>query len=106
MRTTADTIREPILIADANRGIYMYKAAFDYLYERFKQQIRNQMEYDYIECIQNPDDEFYMEAFDALEQCVFRTRTGQKLYVVANEDVWLVPLCYMKNKQFEHWTNT
>lgn len=95
---------EPELLVDSHHGIYSYQLAWQYLSERYKNQAK--LSDETIKSLETgPDDEFYFESFDELEQVMFKTETGQRFQIVAREDIWLVPLCYMRTRGFNDFFN-
>lgn len=101
MKTTKNTIIEPILFVDDRNGIYMGQIAFNQLAENFKNQAIKQLGKNTIESIINgPDDEFYHESCDNLTNITFKTQTGQKLSLnYAEGGIWIIPNCFLRSKK-------
>ena len=100
MRTNKNTITEPVLIVDSNQGIYGPKQFIETINDKLKSQISPEI----IADLSSPENEFYCDAWDSVENITFK-HNRQKVYAMSIEgDIWLVPACYMRTKEFkENW---
>jgi hypothetical protein len=94
----------PELLVDSHHGIYSHQLALKDLLPRYQKQALKQIGAEDVQAIKDgPDNEWYWEAANNLEGVTFRTPTGQKFSIVSNEDIWLVPACFMRKKEYEDW---
>ena len=84
---------EPILIIDENRGIYAAQAMFKHLRSTHKGQIEWLPYWAYKALEQGPDNEYYEEAANEMDEMTF-TIDGVKYNPYQDGDYWLVPTNY------------
>jgi hypothetical protein len=95
------TFINPELFVDSHHGIYMYKFMYECLNERYKKQLNLSPEDVAIIC--NPEHENYIDVAEDILNFTFKTKTGQKWQLECNEDIWAVPYCYMRTKEYQNW---
>ena len=80
-------------ILDSSRGIYIPQD-FVNVYLHYGHDLRGISQRDIDMCAAGPDEEWYWEAWDAVEQNAVLTEpgTGQRFNVYQDGDVWLVPV--------------
>jgi hypothetical protein len=90
---------EPILACDSHHGVYAFQLLFNGLQPIYKDQAVYQLSIDDLISIQNgPDDEFYHEACCSLMDVTFTDLSdGSQFVIVANEDLWFVPLSFYQD---------
>lgn len=100
MKTTKNTILEPVLMVDSHHGIYSAQIFVETLHEDLKKQIKPEI----LEDLKNPENEFYWESWESVLDMEFKWNR-QKVFVMQIEDVWIVPACYLRTKQGQEFIN-
>lgn len=100
MKTTENTILEPVLMVNSAYGVYIPQTFIETSSEEILKQIPEDIKRDLLE---GPDHENYWDSYDSLLNITFK-HNSQKLFLEAVEDLWLIPACYMRTKEYkENW---
>ena len=97
-------MKTPELLCDDHHGQYMMQLLVKELQPRYQKQIRKQIGGEQFESLKDVEDEFHMDACDAVTNCTLTTPTGQKFVIqYAEGGLWAIPYCYMRTKEYEEW---
>jgi hypothetical protein len=95
MKTSKETILEPILIVDSRHGVYGPKIFMESLAGHLKAQLTPEQRNE----LRDPENEFYWDTFNDVMNIEFK-HNRQKLFVHQMEgDIYLVPACYARTKE-------
>jgi hypothetical protein len=99
------TVRQPELFVDSHHGIYSWQIAVKSLLPKYQKQIEKQVGKWAIDTVkEGPDNEEYWDAVNEIDSNVcFTNETGQKLYLMTREDIWLIPACYMRTRAYNEF---
>lgn len=102
MKTNKNTMTHPELFINSAHGQYIPQIFGQTISEWFKKQIKE----DLLNDISNTENEQYWDAWDMILGMTFKTPSGQKFHVEQVEDVWIIPACYARTKEYkEKWCN-
>jgi hypothetical protein len=102
MKTSKNTITQPELFLDGSRGIYIPQTFAQIIAQELKDQIRPEL----LEGISNPDNEHYWDSWDSILNGTYKTKSGQKFWFEQNDDLWLIPACFARTKEYkQNWLN-
>jgi len=92
---------EPVLACDSHHGVYSFQLLFNSLQPVYKAQAIEQLSEDDVLSLQNgPDDEFHHDACCSLMNVTFTDPSdGSQFVIVANEDLWFVPLSFHQDDE-------
>jgi hypothetical protein len=91
---------EPILLVDGNRGIYMGR----YLYNQYREYFvvdENGIPNWVMTDIQDTENEYYLEAWEWIEQNVQIELDGQRYTLYQDDSLWAIPEGYSWEDDFE-----
>jgi hypothetical protein len=97
MKTSKDTILEPVLMVDGHHGIYSPKIFLEILNAELKKQIPATLRAD----LRNPEGENYWNAWDQVTQITFKIRNQKLLIEEIEGDIFFVPFCYLRSKEYK-----
>lgn len=90
--------QEPILLVPSSYGIYTGQmlagqivSEGDDFFKQMKQQIKSD---DLNDLLEGPDNEFYWDALNDVENYIKVLIDGQEWVIYTNEDLWLCPIGY------------
>lgn len=102
MKTNSNTITKPMLFINSAHGQYIPQI----FSEMIADELRSQIDAQTLQDLSSPENEYYHEAWDSILSKTFKTKTGQKVFFDHNEDVWLIPACFARTKEYkENWIN-
>ncbi len=107
MKTTKETILEPVLMVDSHHGIYGPKIFLETLAPKLKKQIPKYITEtlkkgpNYQKSLMDDD---YWDVWNEVTNIQFK-HNNQKLYVEERDgDIFLIPACFYRTKEYkENW---
>jgi len=97
--------KEPELLVDDHHGVYCGQFAYQWLLPYLQQQIKDKIGEKNVASIDaGPEDEFYWEAVDRMEDVKLTDENGVEFYIMFREGgVWVVPVSYMDTPEYVEW---
>jgi hypothetical protein len=100
MKTSKNTILEPVLMVDSHHGTYSPKIFLETVNAEIKKQIPANLRIE----LRNPEGENYWDAWDKVLDIVFKVGRQKFFLDSVDGDIWLIPFCYTRTKEYkENW---